>query len=235
VTVGGPSPAARNLISGNGEDDSDHGISILGNGNKVYGNLVGTQRDGKSPLGNAGDGVEIVSTDYQSSSLNSVGETTPDYANTIAFNGGDGVSIYLYSGPASHLASYNIVLSNSIFSNKGLGIDLGDNGVTPNDTGDADKGPNNLQNKPVLSSANKNATGKTTIKGELNGSPNTSYIVQFFKNPQGTNEGRTLLFSRTVATNGTGNISFAFSTTKKVKLAQNMTATATNFATADTS
>ena len=43
TTVGGNLPAARNLISGNG----DSGVLILGSsGSKVLGNLVGTRRAG---------------------------------------------------------------------------------------------------------------------------------------------------------------------------------------------
>ena len=55
------------------------------------------------------------------------------------------------SGPSS---AGNTISRNSIFSNVGFGIDLDLNGVTPNDgLGDADTGPNNLQNYPVITFA----------------------------------------------------------------------------------
>jgi trimeric autotransporter adhesin len=153
-TVGGSTPASRNLISGN----VYCGVCVSFGGNEVSGNLIGTQRDGKSPLGNSGDGVGVRSSD------NIVGRAALGYANTIAFNGGDGVMIN-----GSNTVS-NSILSNSIFSNGSLGIDLVDAGITPNDSGDADTGANNLQNYPVITSAKK-ASGQTTIKGKLNSTP----------------------------------------------------------------
>jgi len=55
-TVGGTSLASRNLISGNERT----GVFIeLAERNKVQGNLIGTQRDGISALGNAFDGVAV--------------------------------------------------------------------------------------------------------------------------------------------------------------------------------
>jgi hypothetical protein len=221
VTVGGSSPAARNLISGNGT----HGVLIGSAWNQVSGNLIGTQSNGKSPLGNSGHGVAIISTSNSAAFDNLVGGTAPGWANTIAFNGGDGIAIF-YAQTASLINAYNSVYSNSIFSNKGLGIDLADNGPTPNDAGDADTGPNFQQNYPVLSSAKKSAAGKTTIKGKLNSAPNQVFTVQFFSNPKGTNEGRNYIGQKIVTTDGTGNFSFTFATTKKVALGQNMTATA---------
>jgi trimeric autotransporter adhesin len=55
----------------------------------------------------------------------------------------------------------------------GLGIDLGDNGVTLNDLGDIDPG---LQNFPVLTSAT--GTGNTvTVTGRLNSLPNKNFRI----------------------------------------------------------
>ena len=44
----------------------------------------------------------------------------------------------------------NAILGNSIHSNGSLGIALDNDGVTANDAGDADVGPNNLQNFPDI-------------------------------------------------------------------------------------
>ena len=62
-------------------------------------------------------------------------------ANTIAFNVGPGVAFW---GEASG----NAIRSNSIYSNVGLGIDLGFNGVTLNDSGDSDTGPTTCKTSP---------------------------------------------------------------------------------------
>jgi CSLREA domain-containing protein len=55
--VGGTTPAARNLISGNGTD----GLSVSGFAKKVRveGNLVGTRADGVGALGNGFNGVDV--------------------------------------------------------------------------------------------------------------------------------------------------------------------------------
>ena len=124
----------------------------------------------------------------------------------------------------------NRILSNSIFSNVELGIDLlagGNRGPTANDTGDIDTGPNGLQNKPVLSSAKKVTRTKTVIEGGLNSTPSKTFAVQFFSNPTGTSEGKKLLGQKSVTTDAGGDVSFSFSTKKKVSLGQAIMATAT--------
>jgi hypothetical protein len=145
-------------------------------------------------------------------------------ANTIAFNQENGVSV---SGNGVH----NHVLSNSIFSNGGLGIDLNRDGVTANDTGDADTGANNLQNFPVVSSAKTSKKG-TSIAGKLNSVPNKTLTVQLFASPEaddsGNGEGKTLIGEKALATDGSGNASFTFTPTQTVSKGQFITATATD-------
>ena len=136
-TIGGATAGERNVISGN----EGNGVLITGNdseGNKVMGNYVGTDKNGAAPLANSANGV------YISAQNNTVGGTTAGGSNVISANAGSGVSIY------GNSAKGNRILQNSIFSNGGLGIDLYDDGPTANDPGDADTGPNDLQNKPLL-------------------------------------------------------------------------------------
>ena len=57
-----------------------------------------------------------------------------------------------------------------MYSNGGLGIDLGGDGITPNDSGDEDSGPNDLMNSPAGVSAYYDAlTNRTTIPGHRQG------------------------------------------------------------------
>ncbi|MCA9142400.1 MAG: DUF4347 domain-containing protein, partial [Planctomycetales bacterium] len=130
-TIGGTTAADRNVISGNGTD----GIFIgSGSGNTIFGNYLGVGSDGTTAVGN-GNGIRIAT------SNNTVGGSGLGEANLIAHNADDGV--YIQSGTGNRISG------NSIHSNSGLGIDLGSDGVTPNDAGDIDTGANNLQNFPL--------------------------------------------------------------------------------------
>jgi hypothetical protein len=215
-TVGGTMVASRNVISGNHRD----GLLLIDvQGTTVLGNSIGTDRTGTKDLGNGDAGVEI-----EHGSFNTVGGASP---NTIAFNATNGVQV--------SSDTINRILSNSTFSNGELGIDLNDDGVTPNDGDDpntsqvdpdSDTSANNLQNVPVISSAKTSSTAMT-ISAKLNSQANNSYIVQFFSNPAGTNEGKTFIGKKTVTTDASGNVSFTFKPASKVAAGKNITATAT--------
>jgi hypothetical protein len=97
-----------------------------------------------------------------------------------------------------------------------LGIDLGVNGVTPNQPAGScgSPGPNSLQNHPVLSSTSTWQGEKIALDGVLPSCPNASYVVEFFANrslnPAGFAEGEIYLGSIAVTTDATGNASFHF-------------------------
>jgi hypothetical protein len=124
-------------------------------------------------------------------------------------------------------------LSNSIFANVGLGIDLADDGVTLNTPGGPHVGPNEFQNFPEIEAATV-AGSSTTIQVSLNSIPNTPFIIQVFanpaKDPTGYGQGRTLVATATPLvlftdpTTGFGNIVF---TVPQDLTGQYLTATAT--------
>ena len=211
-TIGGTTPATRNVISGN----DGNGVLVAGadaRANEVMGNYIGTDKNGVAVLGNSANGV------YISGPNNTVGDATAGGRNVISANDGSGVSIF------GGTATGNRIVQNSIFSNGGLGIDLGDDGPTANDPGDGDTGPNNLQNKPVVRSA-KTGGGKATVSARLNSTPDKTFTVQFFSNPSG-NEGKTFIGTKSVTTDASGNVTFTFSPTQKVGVGKTVTATAT--------
>ena len=168
VNVEGSSGASGNIFGINSvTDNDDHGIRLNGAGvtdTLVRLNVIGTDAGGNTDQGNGGSGVHIGG----GASRNRI-----DF-NSIAFSGGDGVTV------VSDSASRNTVWENSIYSNTGLGIDLGDDGVTPNDVvGDGDSGSNDLQNFPVLSVSAKNDS-VIGVYGSINGPGNTAYTIDFY-------------------------------------------------------
>jgi Bacterial Ig-like domain (group 3) len=201
-----PGVPPGNVISAN----TNTGIVLNGtNNNKIQGNIIGADVTGTLAMGNTGDGI-IMTTAVG----NVIGGKTGRTANIIAFNGGSGPPSQ-FSGEGVHVADSpsinNSILGNSIFSNDGLGIELGDSFVNTNDPCDADSGPNNLQNYPGLTKASSDGIS-TTIQGTLNSKASTTFRVEFFANAvcglMGFGEGQTFLGAANVVTNSTCNASF---------------------------
>jgi hypothetical protein len=221
--VGGTVLGARNVISGNGGD----GV-LIGNqngfpdttGNIVQGNFIGTDANGTLALGNSANGINI----FNSATSNTIGGTIAGAGNVIWDNRGSGILI------TSSTAINNAILSNSIYNNGGLGIDLGGDGVTPNDPGDSDIGPNNLQNYPILTSVT-NGSGNTSIGGRLNEDADTMYRIEFFANdtidPSGFGEGQSFVGFTNATTDASGNVSFNVSV-PQIAAGRQVTATATD-------
>jgi uncharacterized repeat protein (TIGR01451 family) len=183
-----------NVVSGN----DSHGIevTIFSSNVVIHSNLVGVAADGTTPLGNAGDGVNVC----DSASDTTVGSIALG-GNTIANNAGNGIGVE----PTALLG--NNWAANSIYDNDQLGIDLELDGVTPNDLGDPDAGPNNLQNFPVITDSATTATASQT-RGTINSTPNTNLTIYVFSSPGpdplGNGEGQTYLGTTNVMTDGSG-------------------------------
>lgn len=216
-TVGGTSRGARNVIAAN----RGEGVQVYGSnatGNLVQGNLIGVAADGTTPLGNGAAGVLLTA----SASTTLIGGTADAAGNVIAFNGGGGVIVQSGTG--------NSLLSNSIFSNTGLGIDLGGDGVTSNDDRDLDGGANNSQNFPTITSATfSDSTG--TIRGTLGSTSVTSFRMEVFSSatcdPSGFGEGQRLLTTTSIATDATGATNFFVTIPLATTARQFITATVT--------
>lgn len=196
--IGGDTPAARNVISGNGTlstpPDLYEGIQFSSINSRIQGNYIGPNASGTALIGNYGQGISVFFGDN-----NFIGGTNAGEANLIAGNGEDGVFVI-----GDTIGFYNAILGNSIYGNGTntsltgqIGIDLFNDvpgGVTTNDLCDADvAGGNHFQNFPVLTNSVCDGTN-TTISGYLNSTPNDTFILEFFENPYGTScEGRTFL------------------------------------------
>lgn len=208
-TIGGRTAAVRNIISGN----NTWGVLISdpeSTGNKVQGNFIGTDVTGTvtdpdsipnngDELGNGLNGVLIRTGAHN----NTIGGTAVGAGNIISGNGYNGIdSDHTKSGVEVQFsntdlpdkATGNRILSNSIYDNVKLGIDLyhtnNDPGVTCNDLDpppDSDDGPNHLQNFPEITSARRTTRligghrrRVTLIKGTLESTPSTATTTQTF-------------------------------------------------------
>jgi uncharacterized repeat protein (TIGR01451 family) len=231
-TIGGSASGAANIISGQRllpTGSAGAGISLTGDRNRIMGNRIGTDAEGRAKLGNAGGGI------FVNGKNNQIGGTTEAAGNIVAFNGfregqetgPGGVSVI---GPGGGVGSTgNMIRLNSIYGNRGRGIRLADFKKSLNDTGryatdhgtrkvnrlpDEDAGANNLQNFPVLSSMTSSG-GMIALRGSLQSEPNKSYTLDFYANDEphrsGFGDGQTYLGSTTVSTGGDGLILFEVS------------------------
>lgn len=132
-TIGGATAADGNVISGNG----GFGIRIEGNSADTFvsNNRIGVASNGVNALPNNGDGIVIAG------GSRVFAADAPGHGNTIAYNTSKAIDVL--SG------TRNVFRGNAIFGNGGT-IDLGGDGATANDAGDADSGANNLQNWPSV-------------------------------------------------------------------------------------
>ncbi|MCA1576617.1 MAG: carboxypeptidase regulatory-like domain-containing protein [Acidobacteria bacterium] len=218
--IGGLVEGARNVISGNAV-----GIRLGGSfsgtaGNVIQGNYIGLNAAGTGPLPNTEQGIAI--TDAVG---NTIGGTQSGAGNKIAFNGGPGLTISAGTGTA------NSIRGNSIFSNNGLGIDLGINGVTANDGNDSDTGPNHLQNFPVVAGV-MSTSNSTTIQGSLKSIPSTTFQIDFYSNASvdssGNGEGAQFVGTTAVNTDGNGDASINVTFPIGLAAGRVITATATD-------
>ena len=205
-----------NVISGNRAS----GLFLrLADETVVRANQIGTDITGTVEVPNTEHGILI-----ETGLDNIIGGTEDGDGNIIAFNDGDGIRAL------TNLTVENAFLGNSIFGNGELGIDLGGNGVTPNDYLDLDhKPPNRGQNYPKVRSTPDQDTGRTTVAITLSSAPSTTYRVEVFANDEpdesGYGEGQYYLGSTDLTTDEDGEVS---ATVSFPGLHSNVSATATD-------
>ena len=199
------------MISGNGTAGSftgGVGIDLGGYGAVVQGNVIGRNASGTGPLGNISTGIAVERGD------NKIGGTATGAGNTVASNGSFGVEIPDVSAKSIP------ILSNSIFSNGRLGINLrgedsSDTFVTRNSSSDSFVA-NQGQNFPVITSSSVTG-GNATVSGTFSNPPGTAtesrtFRLEFFASaacdPSGFGEGQTFIGTTNVTTDGSGDASF---------------------------
>jgi parallel beta-helix repeat protein len=108
-TIGGTTPTARNVISGN----NNHGIRITGTGATgilVQGNFIGTDTNGILDLGNQGDGLHV-----EGGPGITIGGTAAGAGNVISGNAGNGIAA---SGTAGLLIQNNFIGTDATGTNR---------------------------------------------------------------------------------------------------------------------
>jgi parallel beta-helix repeat protein len=231
VVLGGSAPGDGNVIAANGGFAVDLSFS---DATVVQGNFIGTDATSTIPYGNGG-GINMVSTTDCV-----IGGVGPGEANVIAYNARFGVALFNTPYPSRNTIRGNTIHSNGPWAysvpTESLGIDLGLNGATANDVGDADVGANGLQNFPIVLSAGPDAaegTG-TRVQGALHSKPSADYILDFYYNPacaprpRAFAEAAAYLGSTNVSTDGAGDAVFDVTFAHGIAAGESVTATATD-------
>ncbi len=234
VQIGDTDILTRNVIAGVGPSNVyQSGTAIYLQNNpvtdiRIVNNYIGVNIAG-SPLANLGNGIQFAGVGGAM-----IGGSTADEENLIQNNGGSGI-LAVGAGPSGI-----DIQRNKIKNNGALGIDLSQtggfntpgDGVTPNDCGDTDTGPNELQNYPFLAAPVSNGDGTVSITGTLRTEPIQQYRIDFYSNatadPSGYGQGENYIGSEVVATDGNGFANIAFTSAVAVPTGSPITSTATN-------
>jgi titin len=164
ATVGGPSPAERNIISGNNRGI----VAKQASGNSIQGNYIGTNSNGDGALPN-GVGVDLLA----GSASNTIGGTTSGAGNLISGNTGAGILIREAG------TSFNVVRGNLI------GTNAPGSAAIPNGTGvsiDAGAGSNTIGG--TSASARNVISGNTTAGVSITGESTLGNVL--YRNRIGT-------------------------------------------------
>lgn len=196
--IGDANPTSGNVISGNTNSANlSDGIWISGGGgNTIRQNIIGADATGTQPLGNDHAGITITA-----STQNLI-----DTNNRIAFNP---IGVCLVGAAATG----NTIRFNQIFSNTSLGIDLGDDGPTPN-SGAYNLGlPNAGMNTPIFAAGYGSST--LSFSGYVGSASNQAAFafasVDLYAS-DGSLNGQGQVYLGTVTADASGHFSGSFNT-----------------------
>lgn len=150
------------------------GLALSANSSQMLDNSIGESFDGITAFGSSGIilrgfGSTVAATHAIKNAFGSaIIVVTGIHKINQAVTGGAGKGIVIPNGSAS--------IRSVISGTAGLGIDLSDDGVTLNDPGDADTGPNGIQNFPVLTSAVRNGS-TISVTGTLNSNASQNFRI----------------------------------------------------------
>jgi CSLREA domain-containing protein len=212
-----------NVISGN----TGSGVEFAGKVTfaQIRSNYIGYGADGTTTRPNGSRGIEIVSATTISNG-NSIGGKLLGQPNRIYAEFFPAIEVRTGAGDAfnNHLAL------NEIKTLESLGIALTvdaepSNEVTENDDLDADQGPNQLQNFPLLTLADP---VQSEVTGTFNSSPLSELTLFFYAGgacgPE--RDGERILGSMTVGTDALGNAAFVANGLAAFSAGEGITATA---------
>lgn len=176
--------AAGEGAAGNGED----GVVVLGI---------------EDDLGDTGAGLNVISGNSQAGVYVAAGAGANFSGNYIGVDASGAAALGNRQEGVLNAGHVILISQNSIFSNGKLGIDLGNDGVTPNRPPFALTGPNDWQSFPVILSATAYPT-YTLVRYQL---PAPASKVEFFADdaadPSGYGEGQDFVGSPTAFVVGT--------------------------------
>lgn len=213
-----------NVVAGSSTGIDIHNVGA--DGTVVTNNKIGTDVGETLDFGN-GTGVQVFFSAGGSPNGATIGGAGA--GNVIAHSTGTGVSIL--GGFSGNVAMNTFpvgveIRENRIFANGGLGIDLHQDGVTANDTLDADDGENHLQNFPVVTGV-VDMGDSFEFTGTLAAAANTAYRIELFSS-SAANEGAGPLGTTMVTTDGGGDGAFDVMLGVFVGPGELVTATATD-------
>jgi len=170
--IGNTSSAGRNIISGCSGSSALLYSGTSATGNNIIGNFIGMASDGSTTIGGINVGIEFNS----GANSNRVGEVANSRNHNI-ITGTVQEAIRIVGATTIGIE----ILANRMFNLGTIPIDLNGDGLTLNDTGDGDTGPNSLINYPTIFQGVTDNSSAIYAELYYEGLPNTTYQINWYR------------------------------------------------------